>query len=275
MAEFSSDEPSVTSQSRKEGGEGGSWSQAAPHYAGRLATSTVNAAKKMVNMALELKPPATPAESSQAPSRVLDAGAGSGAITETVRALDPDVPIVAVDKAPGMVEFLARKDIAGVTTGVADATVMVDQGPGQGQGHDEVLVPEGGFTHAFAALVVQFCGDRQQDLLTELFRAVVPGGVAGASITRDITIGEPWHRACERLLLATPDSDGQYRRFPTHDAPPAWMSTDQVEAGMRAAGFREIRTASLRLEFTWPSAGDYVRFWFEGGHPGLRKEMRG
>lgn len=223
-------------------------------------------------MALEQKPLATPTESSPASSRVLDAGAGSGVITERVRALVPDVPIVAVDKAPGMVEFLARKNIPGVTTGVADATAMV----GQGHGHDG-LVPEGAFTHAFAALVVQFCEDRQQNLLAELFRAVGPGGVAGASITRDVSIGEPWHRACERLVASasSPSGGGAYLRFPTHDAPPSWMSADEVEAGMRAAGFRETRTASLRLEFAWPSAQDYVRFWFEGGHPGLRKEMRG
>ncbi|KAK8122429.1 hypothetical protein PG984_011099 [Apiospora sp. TS-2023a] len=109
-------------------------------------------------------------------------------------------------------------------------------------------------------------------------RAVGPGGVADASITRYITIGEPWHRACERLLASKPEPNQgqyQYQRFPTHDAPPAWMTTHEVEAGMRAAGFRETRSASLRLEFAWPSAEDYVRFWFEGGHPGLRKEMRG
>ncbi|KAK8072499.1 hypothetical protein PG996_005847 [Apiospora saccharicola] len=58
----SSDVSSTITQS--EGEQGGSWSHTAPHYAGRLATSTVNAAKKMVDMALELKPlAAMPTES--------------------------------------------------------------------------------------------------------------------------------------------------------------------------------------------------------------------
>ncbi|KAK6820514.1 hypothetical protein PG987_014914 [Apiospora arundinis] len=255
MAATSSSHPFFTTQP---GGlrESRSWSPVAPHFAGKLATGTIEAARKMAAMALELKPLVSTT------SRVLDAGAGSGAITETVRALDPEVPIVAVDKVPGMVEFLARKNISNVTTGLADVTAMVGQDRGG-------LVPEAGFTHAFAALVVQFCGEHQTDMLTELFRAVEPGGVAGASITRDITVREPWHLACERL---DPES---YRRFETHDAPPVWMSADEVDAGMRAVGFRDTRSATLPIEFTWDSAEDYIKFWFEGGHPGLRKEMRG
>lgn len=76
---------------------------------------------------------------------------------------------MAVDKAPGMAEFLARKNIFGVTAVWADVTQMV------GQSQD--LEPGAGFTHALATLVVPFCGDRQTDPLPEVSRAVMPGDV--------------------------------------------------------------------------------------------------
>jgi trans-aconitate methyltransferase len=104
-------------------------------------------------------------------SRVLDVGAGTGSMTRVIRQQYPEVPIVALDLAPGMVESLEAQDIPNVTTGVADARDL-----------DSQFVPDGAFTHALSMFVIQFVGpERHSDVCAELFRALEPGGVVALS----------------------------------------------------------------------------------------------
>lgn len=191
--------------------------------------------------------PVTPA------SYVLDVGAGTGSITRTVRQKNPDTKILAIDLAPGMVASLDAQQIPGVVTALVNATSM-----------DRKIVPEGSFTHAIAGLMIQFCGDDQITLCQELFRSLVPGGAAAASISYDVDIPEPWHRACERV------DRSRYTRVELHD-PKAWMTTERVKQGMESAGFVDVQEAQQYMRGNIGSVDEYLEYWLNGKHPVFAK----
>lgn len=230
-----------------------SWTNTSSDYDRILGPGTVKGAERMVDLTTALHP-------ITATSRILDVGTGPGAVTRTIRrrygAETGTPPILAVDLAPGMLRLLRQRGLPGVTAALADATAL-----------DRTLVPSGAFTHAYTALVLQFCGSRQPAVLAELFRALAPGGVATASLSRDINVGEPFHAACAAL-------DPAYAPTPTHE-PRAWMTTAELEAGMRAAGFVDVRSELVWAAFVWRSRADYVDYWLAGTHPAFARELSG
>ncbi|KAH8820155.1 S-adenosyl-L-methionine-dependent methyltransferase [Xylogone sp. PMI_703] len=231
---------------------GANWSGMPDFLEQRFKAGAADGADKMIDAVFALGPSIGPE------SRILDIGTGPGTVTGIVRQRYPHVPIVAVDFAPAMVAAVEAQGIPGVTTGVADATDL-----------DRRLVPDASFTHIIAALVIQFCGERQINVLTEMHRALIPGGVAGASISKDITIVEPWHKACASLDPTYPS-----RQAKTHE-PGAWMTLEELEQGMKKAGFVDVHTFEVSMQNRWDSADQFMQFWFSGKHPSFGRIMAG
>lgn len=218
------------------------WSKTAAAFDKVLTPGTLMCSAKTVEMVEQLCP-ITP------DSNVLDIGAGTGSITRTVRQKYPDTRIMATDSAPGMVANLDQQNIPGVVTAVAD-----------GRNLDRNLIPDGSFTHALAGLMIQFCGDEQISVCRELYRALVPGGAAAVSISYNVDIPEPWHRACERV------DSSRYTRVPLHE-PKAWMTTERVKEAMQSVGFVDVQDAQVYMRGNIGSVDEYLDYWLNSKHP--------
>ncbi|KAI0602112.1 S-adenosyl-L-methionine-dependent methyltransferase [Biscogniauxia sp. FL1348] len=218
------------------------WTDGSASYEKYLAPMTRLGIEALIEALFKKLPPA-------ADSNFLDCGAGTGISTSLLRQRHPSIPITAVDFAPGMIERVKQLNLPGVKIFLSDAAAL-----------DRALVPKAAFTHAVAAHMIQFCGDKQPGVLRELYDSLAPGGVAGISISSNLTIAEPWHRACARL-------DPGYEPTFMHDDK-AWKTPEQLEAAMREAGFEDIQKAQVWMPMcTVASKEDYVDFWYRGNHP--------
>ncbi|KAI5917003.1 S-adenosyl-L-methionine-dependent methyltransferase [Camillea tinctor] len=223
-------------------GEG--WSDGSASYEKYLAPATKLGIERLIEALFKMHPPT-------AESKFLDCGAGTGISTSILRERHPFIPITALDLSPGMIERIRQLGLSGVKLCVGDAAAM-----------DRTQIPRDFFTHVVAALMIQFSGDKQPDVVREFYDSLAPGGVAGISLSTDINIAEPWNRACARL-------DPAYEPSYVHDDK-AWTAPEQLEAGMREAGFEDIQKVKVWMPmFTVKTKEDYVDFWYRGNHPGF------
>lgn len=164
-----------------------------------------------------------------------------------IRELHPSVPIVAIDSSPGMMDLVAQRHIPNIVMGVSDARSL-----------DRALVTENTFTHGFCALVLQFVGDKQADVLSEIFRSLQPGGVVGISVTNYL---EPMHSARKAV-------DPSYSRVEPFDH--TWHTSKHLEEGLKRAGFDSIEAYDVVTENRAPNPENIINFWVNMRNPGLR-----
>ena len=219
------------------------WDEASREYDSNIGARALKGAHELVAAALSQRPLSQD-------SKVLDVGTGAGNIPLAIRELHPSVSIVAIDSSPGMVDILAQRNIANIVTGVSDARSL-----------DRILVPEDTFTHAFCALVLQFVGDRQAEVLSEIFRSVQPGGVVAISVSDYLGIVEPMHNA--RKLV-----DPNYSRVEPFDH--TWHTSKQLDEGLKKAGFTNVDAYEVVTENRAPSPESIINFWVNMRNPGLR-----
>jgi malonyl-CoA O-methyltransferase len=129
-----------------------------------------------------------------APRTILDLGCGTGHLTEAALRRWPQAKIVALDRAPAMLEALERKS-PGVRTILGDAAQ-----PGT----------LGEFDLIFSSMVLHWLPEPRL-ALTRWRRLLAPGGQLHVAVPVEGSLGE-WRAACRRIGVA----DGLWR-FPEPD----------------------------------------------------------
>ena len=219
------------------------WDHAALEYDSNIGARALKGAHELVKAALSQRPLSDT-------SRILDVGTGAGNIPVAIEDIHPNLPIVAIDSSPGMVEILSCRGLGNVKTGIVDA-----------RSFDRSVVPRGSFTHAFCALVLQFVGDRQLDVLSEIFQSLQPGGVVAVSVSDYLGIVEPMHDACKL-------ADSSYKRVEPFEH--TWHTTAHLHDGLKAAGFVDVEPFEIVTNNRAPSPESIVDFWTNMRNPGLK-----
>ena len=170
--------------------------------------------------------------------RVLDVGAGTGALTaELVRR---GVRAAAIDPSPSFAASLARR--------LPD--VEVEHGPAE-----ELPWPDESFDAALAQLVLTFMNDAPRGV-AEMRRVVKPGGVVAACMwDRD---GMEMLAAVHRTQRALVDG-GE-----TTEARTMYRSREEIEGLFTGDGFADVQTELLEVEAEYVG---FDEFWatFGGG----------
>ena len=218
------------------------WSAYATTYDSQVGRMTRKAAERLVVLSNELKPYSAPN------TYALDSGAGTGVTTTSLSGSFPSIPILATDVSPEMLAVIDSAKLPNVTTKVVDASK-----PG--------ALGAGIFSHALSTFMIQFLSN-PQEVVEEMHRTLQPGGVIGLGIWDQHN--DPinaWGKACRAV-------DPSYVVPKAHD-PSAWYSTEELETALKEAGFVDIRTDIVRVDFNQPDAESLVRFWFEAKNPSM------
>lgn len=165
-------------------------------------------------------------------ARVLDLGAGTGLLSGMLAAGRPDLALVLVDIAPGMLE-IARQRFAALG-GQPPELVVADYAQG---------LPEGPFAAVISALSIHHLDDAgKARTLRTAFQALSADGifvnaeqVAGATPAEDAALDRAWE-ASALAAGATPEMIARARERMAHDL--CVTEADNL-ALLSAAGFRD------------------------------------
>jgi ubiquinone/menaquinone biosynthesis C-methylase UbiE len=174
----------------------------------------------------------------QAGWRVLDVGAGTGALT--VELVRRGVRAAAVDPSPSFAASLARR--------LPD--VEVEQGPAE-----DLPWPEASFDASLAQLVLTFMNDAPRGV-AEMRRVVRPGGVVAACM---------WDRDGMEMLAAVHRTQRALAAGgETTEARTAYRSREEIEGLFAGDGFADVQTELLEVEAEYSG---FDEFWatFGGG----------
>ena len=219
------------------------WGIASAGYAAKAEHVIGPAAEQLINWVHEESSLSTPL------ATALDNGAGTGIVTATLRARFPNLPILAADLSPGMLETIGKRNIPQVRYGVLDA---IDLRP----------IADKTFTHSLSTFMVQFTSDPFL-ALKEMYRVTTAGGTLGLGLWGKICFDAPWE---ETVRHFEPDYT-----FP-HTWTPDWADKKRLGDYIAEAGFKEIQVKTVRLGFDFGSLEEYMDFFLKSGNPEL---MRG
>lgn len=224
---------------------------AAALYASTVARPTTEGAQLILDMANELGPITDK-------SKILDVGAGTGAVTLTIAAQHPCSSILATDLSQKMMEPLTAKlatmagDGSNVTLGSLDANKIE-------QAYDPST-----FTHLFCNFVLQAGTTEPLQVVRQMYAVLQPGGVVGIAIWGPSPdVYKIWERACRAV-------DPDFTTGDQYGDPAAWRTPADLAANMQKAGFKDIKTLFHRTPFVWPSGTAYADFWLSGKNPGVQ-----
>jgi ubiquinone/menaquinone biosynthesis C-methylase UbiE len=175
-------------------------------------------------------------------SRVLDVGAGRGAVTRAALALGCSV--TAIDASPKMIERLLE-DHPEVTGAAMDAV--------------HLEFPDGSFDLVTAGFVMQIL-DEPAAVLAEVRRVLAPGGAVALSLETQSLGRLGWFQALS-LEFLTPTAPGEpVPPPPVGDAPEATgpMTHDQLDTLLTQAGFLDIERTSIEMPV---HVADPPAFW--------------
>lgn len=173
------------------------------------------------------------------PTRILETAAGTGYVTRQLHAMMPDVPIVATDLNPPMLDVARAKfaDADGVTFEAADATAL----PYDDEAFDMVVCQFG----------IMFFPDKAKGY-REAFRVLKPGGRYLFSVWdshRYNAFGRIAHETVGQLI---PDNPPRFYEVPFGSA-----ALDPIKDGLAEAGFRDLAIRVMPLDKVVP---DIARF---------------
>lgn len=167
--------------------------------------------------------------------RVLDLGAGAGAVT--ARLLAAGARVTAVDAAPAMVARL-RRDCPAADAAVMDAC--------------ELRFPDRAFDLVVAALVMHILDDPAA-AAAEVRRVLVPGGMFA------FTVPGPAPGAGPSGRQLTSDLWGEFSQY----LPPGGGSGSPLDEGalLRDAGFTDIAASLVTIDLPMPGGGEMLWQW--------------
>ncbi|HET7181080.1 MAG TPA: methyltransferase domain-containing protein [Candidatus Limnocylindrales bacterium] len=179
---------------------------------------------------------------------VLDVGSGTGALAIEALRRWPDLHVTGVDPSTGMLEVAAR--LAEERLG---SVLAASYDTAQGWA-DELDFDDAAFDLAVSSFVLQLVPSRQA-ALTEIRRVLRPGGalawVAWQRSDRPYTPDRVANEVLDRHGFDPPEPEGRNGDL----ASPA-----AAAAGMRKAGFRDVRAWSEEVAHPW-TAQDYLGFF--------------
>lgn len=235
------------------------WGTASAAYAARAAYMTRPCAEELLSWVHEESPLSAPG------ATAFDNGAGSGVTTTALRARFPNIPILAADLSPGMLEMIEKERLPQVQCRVLDA---VDLGP----------IADGTFTHSLSTFMLQFTPDPLR-ALGEMYRVTRPGGTLGLCLWSELCYDAPWEETVRHFepLYTYP-----------HTWTPDWQDEGRLLAYIREVGFRDVRSKTVRplcnfespeacFDFFWESKNpEFVRAyqpWCDKGMEGTMRPM--
>ncbi len=182
------------------------------------------------------------------PIRLLDVGTGTGALALAALERWPAIHVVGIDPSGGMLE-LARRSAADRLPEIVRSHHQTVVAPA-----DELPFDDGAFDHAMSSFVLQLVRSRAA-ALREVRRVIRPGGTfAWAAWQTSDQPYEPDRIANDELDRAgfdPPEGGGR---------PGDIASAEAAAAGMRKAGFREVRASVTELAHHWDAAGYFAFF---------------
>ncbi|KAL8823491.1 MAG: hypothetical protein Q9191_005805 [Dirinaria sp. TL-2023a] len=233
-----------------------SWSTASASYAERVGRLSRYSADRLIILANDRLPLST------ASCHVLDNGAGTGSLTDSLLTSYPGIDILATDIAPGMLEAINAKKRPNVSTKVLDAAKLNNV---EGMGIDNT------FSHAFSTFMIQFA-KKPLDVLREMHRVLIPGGLLGLGVWGlRIEPNIAWEEACQAL-------DPNYRLPPPFTDPNAWCTPQECEDALRKIGFKNTYPEVYSVPFEFENTDSYIGFWYGAKNPvsdRLRKSFQG
>ena len=148
------------------------WGTASAAYAARTEYVTRPSAEELISWVHEVSPISQPG------ATAIDNGAGSGVVTMALRARFPNLPILAADLSPGMLETIGKKHLPQIKCQVLDA---IDLSP----------IADGTFTHSLSTFMIQFTPNPLR-ALQEMYRVTKPGGTLSLCMWGELCFDAPW-----------------------------------------------------------------------------------
>lgn len=191
---------------------------------------------------------------------LLDVGSGTGALAIEALRRWPDLHVTGVDPSTGMLEVARRLAEEQLGASIAEGYETV-----QGWA-DELDFDDEAFDSAMSSFVLQLVPSRKA-ALTEIHRVLRPGGtlawVAWQRTNRTYAPDHVVNDVLDRYGFDPPEPDCRNGDL---------ASPEAAAAGMRRAGFREVRAWSDEVTHPW-SARDYLAFFTQFDEESLFAEL--
>lgn len=228
------------------------WAATAASYADNIARATTAIAEIMVPLAATQHP-------MDASSRVLDVGAGTGAVTLAV-VKHSSAQVLATDVSPAMLSHLAaRAPPNNVHTQTIDACALSSS------------LSSSSFSHVFCAFVLHTLSDAAA-AAREMHAMLKPGGLVAVAAwdNRNACHGPflVWNTAARRVdptytLPAAFQGDGQ------------WGSPEGIAEGLITAGFKDVSVSEQFTTLPFENGEAFAEFWFGARNPAALQCLSG
>ena len=214
------------------------WGTASAAYAARSEYVTRPPAEQLIAWVNEESPLSGPG------ATALDNGAGSGVVTTALRARFPNIPILAADLSPGMLETIEKKRLPQVKCQVLDA---IDLSP----------IADNTFTHSYSTFMIQFSSDPLR-ALREMYRVTKSGGTLGLCMWGELCFDAPWEDTVRHF-----EPDYTY----PHTWTPDWSDEGWLRTYIQDVGFSDVQMKTIRPRWNFESPEEYCRFYLESKNP--------
>lgn len=227
------------------------WDPVAAQYSDALGRSSRLAAARLITLANELCPLNSPS------SYAIDLGAGTGSLTHSLAATYPELPILATDISVSMLDqLMSLVDVNDAATSKITSQLADMASPIGG------AVTEGAFSHVFSTLALQLLPDPLgEGTLGQWARLLQPDGVVAIAIPDFDEICGPIEIWKEAVKAVDPTYVVPWFLPPRH-----WTGCAQLDEGVKAAGFRDVRSEVMPMGFNVGKEG-FMRFFWESGNP--------
>ena len=224
------------------------WSSTAPSYCSKVGRTSALGASRLVELL-----------NNQCPisinSKVLDNGAGAGAVTLAVASNFPGAHVVATDISPSMLTTISAYGLPNVTTHVIDARELSRS------------LKRGTYSHAFSTFMLQTIRTPLA-ALREMYDVLSPLGGVGIGVwAKRNGPFEVWEHACQSI-------DPAYELPNPFDDPNAWRTQQDLEIALEKAGFREVSSEEVCIPFPFDGPQAFMEFWFQSNNPAILQIMQ-
>ena len=234
------EDPRITSAVR--------WSLTAPSYSSNVGRISALAAFRLVELVNKRHHISNS-------SKVLDIGAGAGAVTLAVASDFSETHVLATDVSPSMLTTISAHGMPNVTTQVLDAREL-----------SRSLKRES-YSHVFNTFMLQTVKSPLA-VLREMHDVLSPRGAVGIGIwAKRNSPFEIWEHACQSI-------DPTYELPNPFDDPDAWRTQHDLESALEEVGFKEVSSEEICMPFEFENAETFIEFWFQSNNPAILQIMK-